>query len=263
MKWRLFLYSILGIALIGIGNRVSLFSRGSAEHISSYLMYPVLVAQHTMVLPVKNFFAEKKTVQQLQADLETLRLEREKLIADNITLQSSLQYAHEIEELLKFKQQYEYNDAILAQVLARNMSDQAHFYLVDGGENKGIEKNMVAVYSNGLIGKVEEVYPQYSKVVLITDRLCKVAATCTATNTCGIYEGCNTENKGLLNRVSHLDELKEGDLVISSGQGLVFPRGFALGTIKKYTQDGLMYHVELEPLFDLGSINYCFIMAKQ
>jgi rod shape-determining protein MreC len=249
--------------LVGIGIRTVLSSRYSAEQISSYVMYPVLVMQQRIVTPIKNFFAEKQTVHALQHELEVLKKERDSLVAQTVELKSLLHYSDEVKELLTFKEQYAYDDAVLVQVLVRNMSDQAQFFLVDGGENKGIEKNMVAVYSNGLIGKVEEVYPHYSKVVLITDRLCKVAATCVETNTCGIYEGCNDEHFGSLNRVSHLDELKEGDLVISSGQGLVFPRGFALGTIKKYTQDGLTYHVELEPLFDVASLDYCFIMAKK
>ncbi|MFI5332984.1 MAG: rod shape-determining protein MreC [Candidatus Babeliales bacterium] len=262
MKWRIVLYMSMGILLIGMGARTTL-SLYSAEQLSAYLMYPVLVTQQHVVTPIKNFFAEKQTVHTLQQEVTLLQKERDALLAQTIELKSLLYYSDEIKELVDFKKQYEYEDALLVPVLVRNMSDQSHFFLVDGGENKGIEKNMIAVYSNGLIGKVEEVYPQYSKVVLITDRLCKVAATCIATNTCGIYEGCNDERVGLLNRVSHLDTVQEGDLVISSGQGLVFPRGFALGTIKKYTQDGLTYHVELEPLFDLASLNYCFILAKR
>jgi len=262
MKWRVVFYSIASVVVVGIGIRTTL-SRYSAEQLSSYLMYPMLVTQQRIVTPFKNFFAEKQTIAALQQELATLHTERDALVAQTIELKSLLHHAAEIKEVLEFKKQYEYEDALLVQVLMRNMSDQAQFFLIDGGENKGIEKNMIAVYSNGLIGKVEEVYPYYSKVVLITDRLCKIAATCVNTSTCGIYEGCNDEHAGLLNRVSHLDTLQEGDLVISSGQGLVFPRGFALGTIKKYTKDDLTYHVELEPLFDLATLNYCFILAKK
>ena len=262
MKWRALVYSALGIMVVGIGMR-TLFSRYGAEQLSSYLMYPVLVTQQRIITPIKQFFAEKQTIAALHQEVAALTKERDALVAQTVELTALANYSDEIKELLEFKKQYSYEDAILAQVLVCNMSDNGHFFLVDGGQNKGIEKNMIAVYSNGLIGKVEEVYPQYSKVMLITDRLCKVAATCAATHTCGIYEGCNDENKALLNRVSHLDELQEGDLVISSGQGLVFPRGFALGTIKSYAQDGLMYQVEVEPLFDIASLQYCFILAKK
>lgn len=262
MKLRVLLYIAVSIVGISVGAR-TLFSRYGAEQLSSYIMYPVLVTQQRIITPIKHFFAEKQTIAALHQEVAALTKERDALVAQTVELTALANYSDEIKELLEFKKQYSYEDAILAQVLVCNMSDNGHFFLVDGGQNKGIEKNMIAVYSNGLIGKVEEVYPQYSKVILITDRLCKVAAICATTHTCGIYEGCNDENSAALNRVSHLDTLQEGDLVLSSGQGLVFPRGFALGTIKSHTNDGLTYQVEVEPLFDLAALQYCFILAKK
>jgi cell shape-determining protein MreC len=62
--------------------------------------------------------------------------------------------------------------------------------------------------------------------------------------------------------VSHLASVKEAEMVVSSGEGLVFPQGFALGRIKMIEPDGLYTKIEIEPLIDLLTIDYCMLMKK-
>jgi cell shape-determining protein MreC len=62
--------------------------------------------------------------------------------------------------------------------------------------------------------------------------------------------------------VSHLDTLKEGDLVISQGEGLIFPRGFGLGRVKSYELDGVQYHVTIEPLLDVSTLTFCLLLKS-
>jgi rod shape-determining protein MreC len=133
---------------------------------------------------------------------------------------------------------------------------------IDRGASKGVQPNMVALYKNCLIGRVSEVYPSYSKVLLITDKTCKIAALCGTTKSSGIHEGLNKKDYCTLNYVSHLCTLEEGELVISSGEGLVFPQGFGLGKIKSFTRKGLFYDVVIEPLVDLKNIEYVYIIQK-
>jgi len=61
------------------------------------------------------------------------------------------------------------------------MSENAQFILVDGGSRQGVKKDMVALHNNCLIGRVDDVYPWYCKICLITDPACKVAAYCAKT----------------------------------------------------------------------------------
>lgn len=56
--------------------------------------------------------------------------------------------------------------------------------------------------------------------------------------------------------------MQEGDLVLSSGEGLIFPRGFALGNVKHYQVNGLLHDVIVEPLINLETINYCYVIQK-
>jgi len=87
-----------------------------------------------------------------------------------------------------------------------------------------------------------------------------VAATCANTHTCGIHEGTNTDTT-MLSYVSHLSPMQIGDLVLSTGQGLVFPQGFGLGRVTSSYVNGLHLTIELQPLLNLHEIHYCAILA--
>lgn len=241
--------------------KVLLITHVMVENAMSYAAYPLLKIQQKLADPLRTFFVKNETRNALEQQIKHLQHERDALLAENITLQATMAHYEGIKEVLEYKHHYDQFDVRLVTVLARNISDQSHFFLIDAGSNAGITKNMIAVYKNGLVGKVEEVYPLYSKVILITDRSCKVAAMCIKTGAEGIFEGCNKEGRALLNRVSHLASIEADDLVVSTGKGLIFPQGFGLGRIKTFQRDLITYAIEIEPLFDFHVLNYCFLIT--
>lgn len=68
-------------------------------------------------------------------------------------------------------------------------------------------------------------------MVLITDKHSEVAAYTNITNANGIVKGINNPDECELIYVNHLLSVSDEDLVLSSGQGLVFPEGFCLGQV--------------------------------
>ena len=93
-----------------------------------------------------------------------------------------------------------------------------------------------------------------------TDRSCKVAVSCTSTGAVGICRGLNNENRLALNYVSHLQKLKIGDKLISSGEGEIFPQGFGVGEVNEFTSDGMYYRAYAKPLIDVTSLKYCYLI---
>jgi rod shape-determining protein MreC len=228
----------------------------------SYVAYPFLVVQKSVVMPIVAWKSNKASVAQLHQELSKSRADFGQLMAENIALRTQLNYAENTQELRDFKARYSPEKMKIAQVIARHFSEQAHYYYLDLGASAHIELDMIVVYNNCLIGKVTEVYSWYCKVTLITDQACKVAAYCDSSKVRGIHEGINIPHSSYLKFVSHLATVTINDLVVSSGEGLVFPRGFALGKIKSSTADGLYQQVELEPVLDLETLDYCLILSK-
>lgn len=261
-KKGLLFWLLIGLVVAIAGRIWYMRTPGMLEKYSSCAVYPFFVLHRILVDPIVQRMAKHRTVSELEQSLAQLQAERDELMAESIELRSVLRYNADIQEL-KEADKY-YSDAVLctAQIIAKNVSKDSHYMLIDAGVSKGIEKDMVVVYKKCLIGKISEVYPWYSKVVLITDRTCKVAVQCASQKTTGIHEGKNDLGVTQLNYVSHLEPIEVGDYLISSGEGLVFPRGLGVGQIVSCMQNGLYHVIEVKPLIDLQKISYCTVIQR-
>jgi rod shape-determining protein MreC len=121
---------------------------------------------------------------------------------------------------------------------------------------------MVVVSGNKLVGKIVEVFPYYSKVLLVTDPLCKVAVKTAKTGVKGIHEGCLSLDKTTIKYMSHLETIEQNDLVLTSGEGLVFPQGFAVGILQEFFIKNLQYQVTVKPVINFQTLAYCTIVQK-
>ena len=211
-KKAIILFSSVFVTLF-IAHRIFFFCPGVLEQYSSYVVYPALVLQHRIAMPIKDYFARKRSISELQEQLSKAQAERDAVLAQNIELQGIISFAQETQELVDFKRRYNFSQALLAQVLVKNFSEQSHFFLIDKGSSSGAQKDMVVIYKDCLIGRISEVYPHYSKVVLISDQSCKVAAYCAQRKATGIYKGSNEDWAASLNHVSHLSSLEIGELI--------------------------------------------------
>ena len=121
---------------------------------------------------------------------------------------------------------------------------------------------MVAVHNTQLVGRVSEVFPYHCKVILITDSGCKVAAHTARSKAHGIVVGTNIINTCSLSYVSHLQKINDDDMVLSSGQGLVFPEGFCLGRIAQHSVNGLCHNIDIKPLIDFTKLEFCVLLNR-
>jgi rod shape-determining protein MreC len=254
--------TIVGL-LIYVGVSQSRFiAPRQLELFSSVILYPFLVVERKLIGPINIWWHNYKVYRELKDTLERYKQNNEELQAQIIELQAIGSYKQATKELTDFAKRYSTSNTILAQVLLRNLDEHAHFFLINAGVIQNVTHDMIVVYKNCLVGRISEVYTYHSKVVLITDVSCKIAAYCAANRVQGIHEGTNTVTATRLAFVNHLETIQDRDLILSSGEGLVFPQGFALGRIKTYKPDGLYYSITLEPLLDFTTLDYCFIMQK-
>jgi rod shape-determining protein MreC len=233
--------------------------RGTDSFIS-YISYPVIFLNYKIVSwfnqskkSLVGEFSHQKENHELQDLVANLQ-------AANIALRAKSKYWYDTKEVINFAKRYKYKDKILAQVFFKYFKPQEHYFLLGKGEQDGVRRGMVAVYKNILLGRVLSVYPQYCRLVLLTDRSCKIAVYAKKTKAVGICRGLNDTEEIALNYVSHLQKLELGDQLISSGEGETFPRGFGVGRITKLENNGMYYKVNAELLLDIESIKYCYLI---
>lgn len=233
--------------------------------VSTYFTYSSLVAYqegHALLKTKSDNVVSSLSKEEIYQRYRDVQGEYEKLKAENVELQALLSYSKDIKELDAFRKRCFKGSGDIVQILATIITPTEHSILIHAGERENVKEDMVAVYKNGLVGRVIEVYPFYSKVALVTDKKCSVAGYCFKTKATGVYSGTNEMDCAEFNFVNHLAKLKEGDRLISSGKGLVYPQGLGLGTIKSYKKSGVYYTVKVEPLFDIESLEYCLLMSK-
>lgn len=248
-----------------IVHRSPVVAPGLAENIASCGIYPFLQLQKYGIYPLASFIKKWSLFSSLEAQYQTVLEERDALQAQLVAVKAVQHFSEETYEVREYAQQYAMKDAQLVRVLVKYFGKDAQFFIVEGGSYKGIHKDTAVVYKNCLVGRVAEVYPFTSKIVLITDPGCKVAAYCDHTKTPGIYEGRYSLTEGSLTHVGHLSMICEGDIVFSSGEGLVFPKGFGIGTISSFQKNegDMQYTIAVKPLIDVSTLDYCYILEKE
>jgi rod shape-determining protein MreC len=238
---------------------------GTFDRCISCLAFPLVQLDRLVLDPLVHLYEEFKRRSMIDDAYKTVVKERDELQAQLCEMKATEHFIHETEEIRSFKEQYKNSNAVLVRVLMRQSGVDGNFFLVDAGSNKGIHKDTAVVFKNCLVGKVTEVYPYYSKIVLISDPSCKVASYCDGTGTQGIYQGVGAESTGSLTHVGHLSHVQEGDTVFSSGEGMVFPRGFGIGTIKSFVKNegDMQYTIVVAPFLDFSTVDYCYILEKE
>lgn len=238
------------------------FPLRSCTLLVSYVTYPFLYSYALLDSIVGEWRLRSRQTTVLKETIEQLEQKNNKLQAELITAIAVSAYADAIQELRLFKERYNVAEGIIAQVLQVTCTQYEQTIMVNAGFHHGVVKNMVVLAHNCLVGKVVEVFPWYAKVRLITDARCKVSVLCATTGAIGIHQGNNTELT-TVEHVSHLDTVKDGDMVISTGKGLIFPQGFALGRVLRTSVNGLVQQVAVQPLFTPKALCYCLLVSKE
>jgi rod shape-determining protein MreC len=258
--------TVIVIALTCLGlfvvDRAFYFQQGLLERISIAICSPFLRVSHAISDKLTGWSEKKEAYAQLKNQYETLKKDYLAMVDQVIVLQTTNRQYEAIKELVEFRQRYNQTNRLIATVTTRNISPDEHYYLVNKGACDGVHKDMIALYQNHLVGRVCEVYNHYSKVKLITDQYSKVSAYAAQTNANGIVQGYNCINRCRFCYVSHLLNVNDFDVVVSSGQGLVFPEGFCLGKIINHSlKEKELYHfIEIEPFINLQTIDSCYLV---
>ncbi len=196
----------------------------------------------------------------LECEVKRLRDERALLVSDLVELRSAADYGQETGDIAIFRRRYKaFKDGRASQILFVHCAEDEHYAFVDGGYSEGVSEGMLVLDNNNLMGRVSEAFAHYSKVILLTDRRMKVAGYCSKTKVRGIVEGAN---KACINLkfVAHTKHLRVDDLVISSGQGITYPRGLCLGKIIDFIKGPVEYEIVVQPLFDISILSFCLLI---
>jgi len=258
VSFSLLLFSTRSLILQFRDAGLSVFSgvRGSVDDVSSIVTQSILSVQE---------LAKAKT------ELGELR-ER---VARNERLERSAAEINEenkrLKEQLGFSQGLTYRH-IPAKLVGRDPDNLYSALVINKGSRAGVARDMAVIAwqggSQALVGKVIQVMTRESLVMPLYDSSLLVASRFAASRYEGIVEGQG--NPDLPMRMRFIskrarDMISQGDLVVSSGMGGVYPPDINIGRISNvsYHEYEISMEAELEPLIDFSRLEYVFVIEEK
>lgn len=222
-----------------------------------------LVAVSNNADSVRNFFAALTTMQdenkKLKTEVETLsyaNIQMAEIWAENQRLSNLLQYKNDAKNL---KLQ-------TAKVIGKNIGDIKDTVLINLGSNAGLRENMAVVNASGLVGIIDETYPDASRVLLITSPRCKAGGIVLRANSrvVGVVNGLAGGDAVLqMSNMARDADIVEGDIVVTSGFGGNHPGGLVIGNVSEVSLNvgGLLKQAKIVPAVDFGRLEEVMVVA--
>ncbi|MBO0453808.1 rod shape-determining protein MreC [Candidatus Enterococcus murrayae] len=186
--------------------------------------------------------------------------------------QQTKNQAQEIERLkdeLELNQTLTSYEKVTANVITRSPDTWQDMLIVDKGSADGVEGNMAVMSQKGLIGRVMEVNAHSSKIQLLTSdnkssNHFPVKISSENGNSFGLLNKYDTKEQRLIAETNDKQEIKEGDIVQTSGLGGNSPADLAIGTVEKVKSDsfGLNREVYIKPYAQMYDISVVTIIQR-
>lgn len=208
-----------------------------------------------------HFFSGIFSLSKLQKENATLKDQLNALQAEVAQLSEAKKENEKLRNDLGFKVTNNFTYQA-TEVIAFDPSALRGTVVINKGVKDGLKPGMAAIAEGFLVGKIIEVSENTSKVQLITDPASAIPVTLKGINTNGIAKG--EIGFGLtMEKIPQGEQIKTGDLVISSGLGGELPKGLILGTVEKVEsqENSLFVTAEVRPSADLRNL-YRLIIIK-
>jgi rod shape-determining protein MreC len=237
----------LAITFLSLGDQSQI---GAARAVTSVLLYPV----NRVTGSFASVEALKEENSQLRAMVATLYQERERL----------LQFGEErnrLRKLLELKEDSFFR-FLPCEVTARSSTSFFHSIMVDRGTADSVRSGMAVVGYRGLVGRVSQVFPTASQVLLINNKLISVSCTNRRSRVVGMLEW-DRGNFFRLEYVGKEEDVRVGDTLVTSGLGLLFPRGFPVGSVFQIADEkgGIAKRVRIASFSNLNALEELFIVT--
>lgn len=198
--------------------------------------------------------------------LAELEKKHQEVVLENARLRAQLREAGPWRELAGLRDRTP-ADAVGARVVAAGQSPYFRVTRLTIEKPDAVRENMPVIASEGVVGRIVRVYGGYADVQLAVDKDSSIPVMISSTGAKGVLKGVGADNRYTckIAYVKRGEEVKVGDLVVTSGLGGVFPSDVPVGTVTRVvkTEYELYQEVEVEPSVDFGRLSSVLVLLSQ
>ncbi|MCC6182759.1 MAG: rod shape-determining protein MreC [Bacteroidia bacterium] len=162
-----------------------------------------------------------------------------------------------------YRKEYEFMNG---KVINSSVNRRNNYLTLNIGGNQGIDKDMGVITSNGIIGVIKDVSPNFSSAMSILHKDVRINCQLKKDGTYGplMWDGLDYQYMILTDIPTHC-KLKTGDTVITSSLSGIFPEGIIVGFVESYEQrtNESFYTVKVKLSADLKKVNHVSIIKYQ
>lgn len=200
-------------------------------------------------LALRDVEAENRELRRSMQDLQ-VQLQEERALA---------QRTETLRRLLELRDRAGLQTAA-AEVIAAGASPDFRTLTIDKGSTEALARDMAVISPAGVVGRVILAGPRASKVQLIIDRNAAVGALIERTRAQGIVLGLGNATLQM-EYVPGTADVKQGDLVVTSGIDGIYPKGFVIGTVDVVDRGpGTFHTIIVQPAVDFSRLEEVLVV---
>ena len=238
---------------------------GAPENAVSSIMTPIQSFFSGITESIAGYFRSMKLRSNIETEYNALRAENEQLVykamlADELQ-QTLLQY-EDLSDEIRANQEMK---PVVATVVGRSDANYFSTLIINKGKDDGVEDYMAVTISGALVGYTENTKKNEATVRTIIDSNASIAAIIQSSRDQGTVRGTLGIDGTPMCRMYYLpdDNLpRPGDLVVTSGVGMSFPKGIPIGEIRESTRgmDANKQYIVIEPKVDFQHLEYVIVL---
>jgi rod shape-determining protein MreC len=154
--------------------------------------------------------------------------------------------------------------AIAANVIGGDATGLSRTLILSEGDRQGLQRGMAVVSIDGVVGKLIAVAHDAARVLLLSDHNSALDAFDQRSRARGIIAGV-VEDGLSMKYVDRSEDIKPGDMIVTSGMDGIFPRGLLVGTIARVSQEGpgLFLNIEVKAAVNFRELEEVMVLTTR
>ncbi len=260
-KFSFYIPIAVSVSLLGIPESIS-------NHIKITVASPLAPVQNIASKPV-NYFRNviEKIALMIESADKKEKLEKEVFLLQNkvVEHQNTINMlSKKLESMTELRKNIDNNEnPLIADIIGHDTSYFRKSILINIGKKQGASVDDAVVFGSALVGRITAAGNSSSRAMLITDPASNIPSRFLESRMQGMVQGTG-DDTCIVKYISRNTEIKEGNIVISSGIGGIFPKSIYIGDIVAIEDHGakLFKDIKLKPKIDFSKMEHVLVIKK-
>ena len=257
--------TIIILVILVFTSNISINNFSSIENVLNKLVMPfqnIYIAIKNKLLNDDNYV---KTTENLKQQIEALTKQNKELQAQIEELQIVKSENTILREYAGLGEQYSDYDFVSAYIINKDISNLSSIFVINVGTNNGVYENMPVMSKDGLVGHTISATKNTAKVEPIIDSASRISAQTSNSRENVLVKGEIDSNNNLkVDCLQSNTQMIEGEEIVTSGLGGIYPKGIKIGTIKEVfeTKNVIEKYAILEPTVNFKKLEYVVVIKN-